>query len=100
MDFLGNSLKQIMLSSNHKNSNPIDLYYDSVEDFCEATSKVINILNDSCKVSVADSENEKYIIEILDYRCNSKENSIRIFPESCRSFKSSFKSQAKSIKNK
>ena len=33
MDFLGNSLKEIKTSLNHKNSNPIDLFYDKVEDF-------------------------------------------------------------------
>tara|TARA_R110000868_G_scaffold17137_7_gene75684 strand:+ start:3157 stop:3444 length:288 start_codon:yes stop_codon:yes gene_type:complete len=93
MDFLGNSLKQIMSSSNHKNSNPIDLYYDNVDDFCEATSKVINTFSDSSKASVTDAENEKYIIEVLDYRCDSIENSITIFPESCKSFKSSLRSK-------
>tara|TARA_R110000803_G_scaffold58190_2_gene116417 strand:- start:997 stop:1251 length:255 start_codon:yes stop_codon:yes gene_type:complete len=84
-----------MSSSSHRNSNPIDLHYDSVDDFCEATSKLINTFRDSCKVSVTDSENEKYIIEVLDYRCNSTENSIVIFPESCKSFKQSFRSKSK-----
>lgn len=95
MDFLGNSLKEIKISSNHKNSNPIDLFYDKVEDFCEATSKLINGFNDSCRFLIESSDSEKYVVDILDCRYNSAENSIRIFPESCRKYRNQNKNKQK-----
>jgi len=87
MDFIGNSLKPINTGSNYKNLNPIDLVYQTQEEYCESTSKVINALNSSCRVGLLDSDSKKYVVEILDCRYDTSENRITIYPESCRKFK-------------
>lgn len=87
MDFIGNSLKPIVTGSNYRNLNPIDLVYQTQEEYCESTSKVINALNSSCRVGLLDSDSKKYVVEILDCRYDTSENRITIYPESCRKFK-------------
>jgi hypothetical protein len=82
MEFLGHFTE---VKTNNK-KRAIDLFYPTVELFCDATSKLIEGFKEECKFVVANEEGDRYFLTALDYRYISEENTIRIFPESLRKY--------------
>jgi len=87
MEFLGHCSKNISKNAKNKKWNSIDLEFEDSATFCEATSKLINGFKDECRFVIADEYSERHFVDVLDYRFNSSENIIRIFPESCKQIK-------------
>ena len=82
MEFLGHFTE---VKTNNK-KRAIDLYYPTVETFCEATSKLIEGFKGEGKFVIANEEGERYFLTALDYRYILEENTIRIFPENLRKY--------------
>lgn len=82
MEFLGHTLSPIRKSK--AKWEPIDLVFENEEKFCEATSKLITGFHDECRFVVADRNDERHFVDILDYRYVSVDNTIRLFPENVR----------------
>lgn len=85
MEFLGHTLS--LIKKTKAKWEPIDLVFESEEKFCEATSKLINGFHDECKFIVADKDDERLFVDVLDYRYVSVDNTIRLFPENVRTVK-------------
>jgi len=82
MEFLGYTVDIVRKSRNKWNQ--IDLVFDSQEKFCESTSKLLSGFKDDCRFVIADIDDVRYFVNVLDYRFSSKENIIKIFPEQVR----------------
>ena len=66
--------------------NFLDVYYDTDEDFNQATSKMINILYKSDsdgKCIATDDKGNKYLLELIHSTYDTSKNKIRIFPHNC-----------------
>jgi hypothetical protein len=85
MEFLGKT--ENLFKKEKTKWKPIDLVFENDEKFCEATSKLINGFNGECNFVVTGRNNEKYFVDILDYRYISTDNTIRIFPENVKNIK-------------
>lgn len=83
MEFLGHFSNSKI--KNKKNSS-IDFVYESVEQFCEATSKMLKNFKGDCKFMAADENGERHFLAVLDYRFISTENTIRVFPANLKKF--------------
>jgi hypothetical protein len=82
MEFLGHFTE---VKTNNK-KRTIDLYYPTVELFCDATSKIIEGFKEECKFVVANEDGDRHFLTVLDYRYIPEERTIRIFPENLRKF--------------
>jgi len=85
MEFLGHTLNPIKLTKSKW--EPIELVFENNEKFCEATSKLINGFHDECRFVVADKNDERHFVDVLDYRYVSVKNTIRLYPENVRVIK-------------
>ncbi len=85
MEFLGRTTN--LLKKTASKWKPIDLVFDNDEKFCEATSKLINGFNDDCRFIVADKNDERHFVDVLDYRYIPIDNTIRLFLENVRTVK-------------
>lgn len=83
MEFLGHFTN---VKTGKSKQKAIDLFYPTIELYCDATSKLIQGFNDECKFIVADEEGERYFLTALDYRYISEENTIRVFPVSLKKY--------------
>ena len=62
------------------------LEYDTVEDYCEATAKIVNILyrkNAEGKCVVKDMKGARYDLDIIHATFSTEENRITILPVKC-----------------
>lgn len=62
------------------------LEYDTVEEYCEATSKIMNVLykkNAEGKCLVKDSKGNRFDLDIVHANFNTEENRITILPVRC-----------------
>jgi hypothetical protein len=82
MEFLGYT--ENAFTRTKKNWKPINLVYENEEKFCEATSKLISNFKDECRFIIADSNDERHFVDVLDYRYDSLQNTIKVFPENVR----------------
>ena len=84
MDILGT----IQRKPSYKNEklDYMHLEYDTVEDYCEATAKIMNILyrkNAEGKCVVKDTKGARYDLDITHATFNTEENRITILPVKC-----------------
>jgi hypothetical protein len=84
MDILGT----IQRRPSYKNEklDYMHLEYESLDDYCEATSKVMNILykkNAEGKCVVKDTKGARYDLDIIHAVFNTKENRITVLPVKC-----------------
>lgn len=81
MEFLGHFESTLVRNAKTRKLNHIDLVFEDVESYCESSDKLIKNFKDECKFVVADENGERHFISVLDYRFNTKNESIRLFLE-------------------
>ena len=86
-EFLGHSLDRFRKDRDSGKWDDINIYHQTQESFCSATSSLLNNLKDDCKFVIANEEGERYFVNVLDYRFDASENKIIVFPENCRKIK-------------
>ena len=84
MDILGT----IQRKPSYKNEkwDYMHLEYDSIEDYCDATAKIMNILyrkNAEGKCVVKDAKGARYDMDIVHANFTTEENRITILPARC-----------------
>lgn len=84
MDILGT----IQRKPSRKNEkwDYMHLEYDTVEEYCDATAKVMNILyskNAEGRCVVKDTKGARYDLDIIYANFNTEENRITILPVKC-----------------
>lgn len=86
MEYLGNITSKPSVRKNGA-WNYMQIEYASSEDFNEATSKLMNVLyryNSDGKCVVTDNKGNKYVLELVHSTFDTINNTIRIFPNTCR----------------
>ena len=84
MDILGTILRK----PSFKNGkwDYMHLEYDTIEEFCEATSKIMNILykkNAEGKCLVKDSKGNRFDLDLVHANFSTEDNRITILPVRC-----------------
>ena len=85
MEFLGHFSNQVKDNRN-KNNNSIDFVYETVEQFCEATSKMLKGFKGECKFIAANKDGDRHFLAALDYRFISTENTIRVYTANLKKY--------------
>ena len=65
------------------NWNSIDIFYKTEEEFCEATSKLINMCKSpdgDGKCVISDNDNQKHLLEVVHTTFDTSAYSVRLFP--------------------
>ena len=81
--------------------NSLDIYFDTSEEFNEATSKMMNVLykeNSDGVCSVSDEKGFKYSLELIHSTYDTLNNIIRVVPTSCQQLVSKLKNIQKNEK--
>jgi hypothetical protein len=89
MEYLGRIFEEPLMDDDGK-WNPVELVYEEDCDFYEATSKALRMFahpNGDGKCIVADSLNNRYVLENIHINYDAYGNSIKLFPVSCRKLK-------------
>ena len=84
MDILGTVHRKPSFKNGKWDS--MHLEYDNIEEYCEATSKIMNILykkNAEGKCFVKDSKGTRYDLDIIHAKFTTEDNRITIFPVKC-----------------
>ena len=79
----------------------LDICFDNSDEFNEATSKLMNILyktNAEGKCLVSDEKGNKFVLDLVHSTFDTKNNIIRIFPNSCQNYNSEKPKKEKSQK--
>jgi len=84
MEFLGHTSSRIQKNTKTNKWNSLNVSFESSEDYCEATDKLIAGFKDDCRFVVADDSGDRYFVDVLDYRYDTLNNTIKLFPEDCR----------------
>lgn len=84
MEFLGFSKEAPSYNAKTKSWNVVEIECQDDKSFCDTTSKIFNtIKNNNCRAIVANENNERVFVDILDVRYDSSENLVKIWPYSC-----------------
>lgn len=82
MEFLG-YIKKVPGIKESKKWEYVELQFPNEGLFNDCTSRIFKgIKNNESKFVVADSENDRYLLELLDIRYNAQKLTIRIWPHS------------------
>ena len=83
MDFLGYTFEKPAKAENG-NWDMIDMEYPDDKMFNEATGKIIRGFKaNNCRFIVADDDNTRYFVDILDVRYDVVKNVIKVWPHDC-----------------
>jgi hypothetical protein len=84
MEFLGHTSSKVKKNTKTNKWNSLNVKFEDSEAYCEATSRLINGFKDECRFVVADENGDRYFVDILEYRYDTLNNTIKLFPEECR----------------
>ena len=80
MEFLG-YVDELPSINENKKWDYFEIVFPNEDSFNDATSKIFKgVKKDACRFVIADTYNDRYFLDLLDVRYNSKENSVRIWP--------------------
>lgn len=63
--------------------NCIELEYETSDEFNDATGKIVRGQQKDWKYIIADENNVRYFVELLEARYDIIENVIKLFPNNC-----------------
>lgn len=101
MDILGTISKKPSVKNGKLDY--IHMEYDTIEEFCDATSKIMQTLyvtNATGKCMVKDVKGNKYDLDIIHASFDTAENRISVFPMACSEVKSKEQKKPKTQKTK
>jgi hypothetical protein len=87
MEFLGHTTSKFKKNTKTNKWDALNVMFEDSESYCEATSKLINGFKDECRFVVADEIGDRYFVDVLEYRYDAPNNTIKLFPEDCRMIK-------------